>query len=217
MTLRKDPETGWTAVIADDHAILRQSIRSILERQDGLSVVAEAADGLAAISLTRQHRPDLLTLDIAMPYAQGVDVFHEVRRWAPETRIVVFTGLSSVGLMSDLVAAGVDGVFSKAGDPDALAAAIPIILHGGKVVAPEVRAMLEEAPPGAALTARETQILTLIAAGKTNREISEHLGVSAKTVDNHRTNLMRKLGVHSVAELLSYALREGYLETARYL
>ncbi|WP_186766273.1 response regulator [Phaeobacter marinintestinus] len=217
MTLTLETGKSWTAVIADDHAILRNSIRGILEGHDGLSVVAEASDGLTAISLARQHMPDLLTLDIAMPYAQGVDVFHEVRRWAPDTRIVIFTGLSSVGLMSELVAAGVDGLFSKSGDPEALAQAIPVILHGGKVVAPEVRAMLEDAPPAQGLTAREAQILTLIAAGKANREIAEHLGVSAKTVDNHRTNLMRKLGVHSVAELLSYALREGYLETARYL
>lgn len=208
---------AWTAVIADDHALLRQSIRGILERQPGLSVVAEANDGLQAISLTRQHRPNLLTLDIAMPYAQGVDVFHEVRRWAPDTKVVIFTGLSSVGLMSELVAAGVDGLFSKSGDPEGLAAAIPVILHGGKVVGPEVRALLQDTPEAPGLTAREAQILTLIAAGKNNREIAEHLGVSAKTVDNHRTNLMRKLGVHSVAELLSYALREGYLDTAKYL
>lgn len=212
-----DTSATWTAVIADDHAILRQSIRSILEAHPGLTVAAEASDGLAAISLARQHRPDLMTLDIAMPYAQGVDVFHEVRRWAPETKVVIFTGLSSVGLMSDLVSAGVDGLFSKGGDPEDLAKAIPIILHGGKVVSPDVRALLQDAPVTQGLTAREAQILTLIAAGKANREIAEHLGVSAKTIDNHRTNLMRKLGVHSVAELLSYALREGYLDTAKYL
>lgn len=212
-----DTSATWTAVIADDHAILRHSIRSILEAHPGLTVAAEASDGLTAISLARQHRPDLMTLDIAMPYAQGVDVFHEVRRWAPETKVVIFTGLSSVGLMSDLVSAGVDGLFSKGGDPEDLAKAIPIILHGGKVVSPDVRALLQDAPVTQGLTAREAQILTLIAAGKANREIAEHLGVSAKTIDNHRTNLMRKLGVHSVAELLSYALREGYLDTAKYL
>jgi DNA-binding NarL/FixJ family response regulator len=206
-----------TAVIADDHAILRQGVRQILELAGDIEIVGEAADGLEAISLVRQHRPALLTLDIAMPYAQGIEIFTEARRWSPETRIIAFTGMTSVNLLSELVTAGADGMFMKRGDPQRFADAVPLILNGAKVIAPEILELLENAPPPNELTARERQILGLVAQGISNKEIAERLGVSYKTVDNHRTNLMRKLEVHSVAELLSYALREGLLDTSSEL
>lgn len=206
------PEISATAIVADDHKLLRDGIKQILASVDDVSIIAEAQDGLEAISLVRQHKPGLLTLDMAMPYAQGLEIYEEVRRWSPDTRIIVFTGLTSLGLLSELVTAGVDGLFAKRGDPDKLRESIPVILSGGKVIAPEIVALLEEGTPASALTARERQILSLVATGLQNKEIATRLGVSLKTVDNHRTNLMRKLDVHSVAELLSYALREGLLE-----
>lgn len=208
------PKDDVTAIIADDHAMLRDGIKQILGAAGTISIVGEAENGLEAISLVRQHKPDLLTLDIAMPYAQGIEIYGEVRRWSPDTRIVVFTGLTAVGLLSELVAAGVDGLFMKRGDPESLGKAIPLILRGGKVIAPEILELLEDREDGVELTARERQILSLVSTGCSNREIGERLGVSLKTVDNHRTNLMRKLDVHSVAELLSYALREGLLDTS---
>ncbi len=182
-----------------------------------MDVVGEAADGLQAIALVRQHKPTLLMLDIAMPYAQGIEIYTEVRRWSPETLVVVFTGLTSVRLLSELVTAGVDGLFMKRGDPQRLKESLPLILDGTKVVAPEILELLESNSSGGELTARERQILALVAAGNSNRDIAERLGVSPKTVDNHRTNLMRKLDVHSVAELLSYALKEGYLDSSAQL
>ena len=208
------PKDDVTAIIADDHAMLRDGIKQILEGAGTISIVGEAENGLEAISMVRQHKPDLLTLDIAMPYAQGIEIYGEVRRWSPETRIIVFTGLTAVGLLSELVASGVDGLFMKRGNPESLGKAIPLILRGGKVIAPEILELLEDREDGVELTARERQILSLVSTGCTNREIGERLGVSLKTVDNHRTNLMRKLDVHSVAELLSYALREGLLDTS---
>jgi DNA-binding NarL/FixJ family response regulator len=206
------PKVSATAIVADDHKLLRDGIKQILLSIDSITVVAEACDGLEAISLVRRHTPDLLTLDMAMPYAQGLEIYEEVRRWSPETRVIVFTGLTSIGLLSELVTAGVDGLFAKRGDPDQLMESVPIILNGGKVIAPEIVELLENREPTASLTARERQILSLVATGRSNKEIASRLGVSLKTVDNHRTNLMRKLDVHSVAELLSYALREGLLD-----
>lgn len=203
-----------TAVIADDHALVRAGIKEILGATGRVEVVAQAENGFEAISMVRQHKPDLLTLDIAMPYAQGIEIFGEVRRWSPETRIIVFTGLTATGLLSELVAAGVDGLFMKRGDPAHLEDGIRLILRGAKVISPEVLELLEDKESNIELTDRERQILSLIATGCSNKEIAERLGVSLKTVDNHRTNLMRKLDVHSVAELLSYALREGLLDTA---
>ncbi len=205
----------FTAIIADDHAMLRDGIRQILNDIGGIKAVGEASDGLQAISLVRQLKPALLTLDIAMPYAQGIEIYGEVRRWSPDTRIVVVTGMTSIGLMSELVSSGVDGLFMKNSDPKQLRDAVPIVLQGGKVISRDVIERLEHVDGPSVLTTRERQILSLIATGTSNREIAERLGVSFKTVDNHRTNLMRKLNVHSVAELLSYALREGLLDTSR--
>lgn len=207
-------EGDVSAIIADDHALVRAGIKEILGSTGRVNIVAEAENGLEAISLVRQHMPDLLILDIAMPYAQGIEIFGEVRRWSPETRIVVFTGLTATGLLSELVAAGVDGLFMKRGDPEHLENGIRLILKGAKVISPDVLQLLEDKETNVELTDRERQILSLIATGCSNKEIAERLGVSLKTVDNHRTNLMRKLDVHSVAELLSYALREGLLDTA---
>lgn len=192
---------------------MRVGICEILSSFDNLEIVAQAEDGLQAISLVRQHKPSLLTLDIAMPYATGIAIYAEVRRWSPQTKIAVFTGMTSAGLLAELVTAGVDGLFMKRGDIREFEESIPLILEGAKVIAPEVLEFLDANPKSVKLTTRERQILSLVASGNSNKEIAERLGVSLKTVDNHRTNLMRKLDVHSIAELLSYALREGLLGT----
>ncbi|WP_319823999.1 response regulator transcription factor [Thalassovita sp.] len=203
-----------TAVIADDHALIRQGIRPILISA-GMDVVAEAADGLEAIAMVRSHRPTLLTLDIAMPYARGIDVFVEARRWSPGTRIVVFSGMTSAGLLAELVQAGADAIFLKREDISSFSDAIPQIIMGQHVLGPGVQDLVQSAQDRKTLTSREYQILSLLAQGLNNRDIAERLGVSTKTVDNHRTNLMRKIEVHSVAELLAYAVREGLLDANR--
>ncbi|MEO0762590.1 MAG: response regulator transcription factor, partial [Pseudomonadota bacterium] len=127
------------AVIADDHAIVRDGLRGALETpglvtQDGITVVATASNGLEAIAAVRQHRPQLLLLDVQMPHAGGVEVLFETRRWSPETRIVVLTGVSAVGKISELVSSGVDGLFSKAEDNAELYEALARILNGRRVI-----------------------------------------------------------------------------------
>ncbi|TDK45741.1 response regulator [Antarcticimicrobium luteum] len=203
-----------TAVIADDHALIRQGIRQILTSA-GLDVVAEASDGLEAIAMIRSHRPALLTLDIAMPYSRGIEVFGEARRWSPETRIIVFSGMTSTGLLSELAGAGADAIFLKRDELESFSASIPKVMSGQRILGPGVRDLLDSTSSIETLTARERQILNLVAQGLNNRDIGARLGVSAKTVDNHRTNLMRKVNVHSAAELLALALREGLLDTNR--
>jgi len=205
--------TAPTAVIADDHAMIRQGIAQILTSA-GVQVVAEAANGLEAIALVRNHQPTLLTLDIAMPYSRGIEVFGEVRRWSPDTRIIVFSGMTSEGLLSDLATAGAEAIFLKREEISAFTAAIPDILAGQRLLGPGVAGILESAAGREQLTAREKQILSLIAQGLSNRDIAGRLGVSAKTVDNHRTNLMRKVQAHSVAELIAYAVREGLMDAS---
>ncbi|MBV2360599.1 response regulator transcription factor [Thalassococcus sp. CAU 1522] len=206
--------TRPTAVIADDHALIRQGIRQMLV-SGGIDVVAEAADGLEAIAMVKKHQPHLLTLDIAMPYSRGIEVFTEARRWAPQTRIVVFSGLTSTALLGELAHAGADAIFLKREELKAFSDAIPHIVEGRNVLGPGVAELIDASGSAGVLTARELQIVGLVAQGLNNRDMAARLGVSTKTVDNHRTNLMRKVGVHSVAELLAYALREGLLDASR--
>ncbi|MBW4984394.1 response regulator transcription factor [Mameliella sp. CS4] len=209
-------EPRFQAVVADDHAIVRSGLRAALESPGlvepaGIKVVAEAADGLSAIAAIRQNRPSLLLLDVQMPLAGGLEVLIEARRWSPETRVVVLSGVTSPGKIGELVSCGVDGLFSKGEDNDELFGALPGILRGRRHVAEVFRRMLEEAPAVPALSERERQVLNLVVAGRSNKEMAQVLGISAKTVDRHRTNLMQKLDVHSVAQLIAYALREGLI------
>lgn len=212
----------FTCVIADDHAIVRSGLRAALEakgliEEDGIEVVGEAANGLEAIAAVRQHRPDLMLLDVQMPMAGGTEVLLEARRWSPETKIVVLTGISAVGKLSELVEIGVDGLFSKATNNDALYAALPKVLRGSRQIAGHITRLLEETPQISPLTDRERQCLNLIVAGRSNKEIADLLGISAKTVDRHRTSLMQKLDVHSVAQLIALALREGLIDPSSEL
>ena len=204
-------------MIADDHALVRNALRDILTGLAGVDVVGEAENGLEAISITKAERPDLLTLDAGMPLSRGMEVYGEVRRWCPDTRIAVVTGFTGVGALADWVAGGVDGLFLKTCPPEEMREGFQIILNGGTHMSKAVLEILRDAPDGNTLTQRERQILHMIASGNSNAEIADRLSISAKTVDNHRTRLMAKLGVHSVAQLLAYALKEGLLDQSSQL
>lgn len=225
----KDTETSQpsprvTTVIADDHAVVRSGIRSLLENDELMSsgkaslprryrVVASAENGIQAIAAVKQHQPDLLLLDVSMPMAGGVEVVNEIRRWSPSTRIAVFTGISSGGVLAALVNAGVDGLFSKEAPEAELVNNLPLLLSGGQFVSPSILRILETGNQVKDLTSRERQTLSMIITGKNNKEIAAALNVSEKTVSNHRTRLMAKLNVHSLAELIAYALEAGLLST----
>ncbi|MEM9631137.1 MAG: response regulator transcription factor [Pseudomonadota bacterium] len=215
-------EQRYSAIIADDHAIVRAGLKDALEKPgliepEGINVVAEAGDGLSAIAEIRQHRPSLLLLDVSMPMAGGVEVLVEARRWSKETRVVVLTGISAVGLISDLIEAGVDGLFSKASDNTEFYEKLPGILRGQRHISEHFLKILEETPKPPVLTDRERQTLNMILAGKSNKEIAQGFGISIKTVDKHRTSLMQKLNVHSVPQLISRALKEGLIDPSREL
>lgn len=208
-----------TAMIADDHPMVRGALRNVLESLENVKIVAEATNGLEAIAMAKAHRPGLLTLDAGMPLCRGMEVFGEVRRWSPGTKVALVTGFTAAGALADWTNAGVDGVFLKSCEPDELRAGFEALLNGRGFAAQAVLDILADAETEAdgggakALTPRERQILHLIAEGRTNAEIGERLCISAKTVDNHRTKLMAKLGVHSVAQLLAFALKEGLLDS----
>ncbi|SIN68214.1 two component transcriptional regulator, LuxR family [Parasphingorhabdus marina DSM 22363] len=207
----------YRAIIADDHAIVRNSLAGILAEIGDVEVVAEAENGIETIALVKQHTPDLLLLDAAMPLARGVQVYGEARRWSPETRIIVVTGFTSTAMLADWLAAGVDGLFLKSAQPEEMQKGFAQVLAGGKFVSEEVADKLAAAPKGEDLTDREREVLALIAAGHQNAAIGEKLFISPKTVEKHRASLMSKLGVNSVSGLLTYALREGLLDEHRQL
>ena len=208
-----------TAILADDHEIVRSGLRSALEApgadgRDGFEIVAEVANGVEAIAALRKHRPDVLFLDVAMPMAGGAEVLIEARRWSADTKVVVFTGISSIGKLSELIQIGVDGLFPKAGSNVEMLSKLPLILSGQRHIADCFHAELERAPKASPLTDRERQVLNLVISGASNPEIAERLGLSPKTVDRHRTSMMRKLDVHSAAQLIAYALREKLIDPA---
>ncbi len=209
----------YSAIIADDHEIVRQGLRTALEtpgfiESNGLTVVAETANGIDTIAEVKIHKPDLLLLDIAMPFADGTEVVPEIKRWSGDTRIVVITGSNGGGLVCNMLDAGVDGMFYKGASLDELYRKLPLILRGGRYIADPFLKAMQRQDAAHSLTARERQILNMIVAGKTNKEMAEMLFISPKTVDKHRTSLMTKLNVHSLVELLAYSLREGLIDPA---
>lgn len=212
----------YHAVIADDHAIVRSGLRSALEQPGfiepaGINVVAEAKNGLEAIAAVRKDRPQLLLLDVQMPLAGGVEVVEEVRRWSTDTRIVVLTGVTAVGMISVLIDSGVDGLFSKGDDNTELYQRLPGILRGQRHISATFVEMLSAAEDTTELTGREQQIFNLILRGQGNKEMAVTLGISPKTIDKHRTSMMQKLDVHSVPQLLNYALRNGLIDKSSEL
>lgn len=204
-------------VIADDHAIVRRGTAQIVLEIPGTEIVAQADNGLAAIAAVKKHKPDLLILDAAMPLARGVEVYADVRRWSPETRVILLTGFTSVGLLSDWLNSGVDGMLLKTCTPDEMRVAFVAVLAGSGYVAKDIAEMLKDAAPSRNLTPREREVMALVIAGRTNVEIGERLFISVKTVEKHRGSLMAKLDVRSVADLMVVALREGWIEEHKQL
>ncbi len=209
----------YTAVIADDHDIVRDGLRAALERSDlfellTLDIVAETSNGFETLAAVKQHQPDLLLLDLTMPLSGGAEVYTDVRRWSPETKVVVYSSVTAPGVLSMLVSAGVDGMFAKGGSNKLLYEKLPLILRGGRFIAPECMALMEGQEDAVALTAREHQTLHLVLSGKTTKEIAAVQGISPRTVEKHRASLMQKLDVSSVAELMAKALKEGLLDSS---
>jgi len=206
-----------TVLIVDDHQLVQKALSDIIDQISNTQIVAIAENGIQAIALVKQHKPNLMLLDAALPLARGIEVFSESRRWSPETRVALITGFTSAAILSDWMTAGVDGLFLKTCSTEELQRGFELILEGGNFIADEVAELIAKKAKTFELTARERQVLALIARGQQNASIGERLSISSKTVEKHRASLMSKLGVHSVAELLVYALREGMLDEHRQL
>jgi len=207
----------FSVIIADDHQIVRDGLRMALTQPgvvepDGIEVAGEATNGFEALAAVKQFKPNALLLDISMPLAGGAEVVTDIRRWSPDTAIVILTGISSPGLIASLLDQGVEGMFSKGASLDELYQKLPLILRGGRYIAAPFLELMESQQQSLTLTDRERQTLNMVISGKSNREIAEALSISPKTVDKHRTSLMQKLEVHSLAELMAYALKHGLID-----
>lgn len=205
-------------LIADDHRIFRQGLRSLLESQPEVEVLGEAENGRALIKMARQFEPDLVILDVAMPEMNGIDAAHKLKELGIGTRILALSMHSDSRFVTQMLKAGADGYLLKDCAFNELTDAMQTVLQNRVYLSPGVtdlvvRAYLESAGDdgrnSTALTSREREILQLIAEGKNTLEIAGLLNISGKTVDTHRRQIMRKLDLHSVAELTKYAIREG--------
>jgi DNA-binding NarL/FixJ family response regulator len=201
-------------LIADDHPVVRQGLRTFLDLQDDIAVVGEAGDGAQAVELVEQLAPDVLLLDLKMPVLDGHGALERLAGSA--TKVVVLTSVSDRGDVGPAMRAGASGFLYKDVDPTALVQAVRAV-HGGQVLlAPEAaEAMLSGAeaahagPPPVPLTDREREVLALIAAGRSNREIAKSLAVAEKTVKTHVSNVLMKLGVQDRTQAALYAVRHG--------
>ncbi len=198
-------------VIADDHAVVREGTRQILERQPGVEVVGEAADGPGALAAIRGARPDVAVLDLRLPGRSGIDVTREATAEQPSLRVLILSAYDDEDYVIAAVQAGASGYVLKTVTEDELASAVARVARGEAVVAPTLVHKLAERwsrPPAAArdpLTERESQVLALVVQGLRNREIGEALGLSPRTVEVHLKNVYGKLGVRSRTQAVAYA------------
>jgi DNA-binding NarL/FixJ family response regulator len=206
-------------LIADDHGVVRGGLRLLLERQPDLEVVAEAADGVEAVEQALAHRPDLCVLDVAMPRRTGLQAAREIRLQAPEVAVLMLSMHDDEDYLFEALKAGASGYVLKHQADHDLVAAVRAVGRGEPFLTGEaqrslVRAWLADGSTGPQepLTAREQEVLKLIAEAHTNREIAAILHLSEKTVESHRANLLRKLGMRDRVELVRYAIRRGLIE-----
>lgn len=204
-------------LLADDHVVVRDGFKRIL-LQEGFEIAAEASNGREAVELARQHHPDAAIIDIAMPLLNGIDAAREIRARCPRTRTILLTMHKETNYIIEAFRAGVKGYVLKTQAASDLVNAIRSTMNGDVYVSPGISdrlvdAALQNSSLGFdTLTQRERQILQLIAEGKTNKEISRDLGMSVKTVESHRHNLMTKLSVHETAGLVRHAIRIGLIQ-----
>ncbi|MDH3327616.1 MAG: response regulator transcription factor [Desulfobulbaceae bacterium] len=207
-------------VIAEDHTILRAGLRALLSTQKNLEVIGEAGDGREAVRIVDNLEPDLLLIDLSMPKLNGMEAIKEIKSQHPSIKIIVLTVHKSDEYIVASMKAGADGYMLKDAGQNELLLAIEYVLNGKMFISPSISDKIIDAylknqsNPGSTsvlddLTARELEILKLIAEGNKNKDIADHLCISLKTVEKHRSNLMQKLDLRNTAALTSYAIGKG--------
>lgn len=223
MSLPSASAPAIRVLVCDDHAVVREGIRHVLAGEPGFEVVAEAANGEQALTLARQHRPDVIVLDVTMPGESGLRVAPRLRAAVPEARVLILSMHDHAEYVREGVRAGASGYLLKDSAAAELRLAVRAVHAGGTYFSTHAALGLSAPPPASApdpddaagappadvLTARERDVLDGIARGLTNKEIAGELGISHRTVETHRESLMRKLGIRTVAGLTRYVLDQG--------
>ncbi len=206
--------------LADDHRMLREGIRSLLEKVPGFELIGEAEDGEKAVASVGQLLPDVVLMDITMPFLNGLEATRMIKQQHPQVKVLILTMHETDQYLSEMLDAGASGYIVKSADIAELISAIREVHHGDVHLYPSIARMLvkdylSKVAAGAeqdsynGLTTREKEVLKYIAEGKQNKQISALLGISLRTVQAHRTNLLDKLGAHDRTELVKYAIRKG--------
>lgn len=210
-----------TILIADDHPIVRRGIRNLLQPESEFSIVGEVADGLEAIHQVERLKPDILLLDLMLPGLSGLEVLRVARDRTPTTRVVVLSMYSTTAFVAEALKNGASAYVLKGSAEDDIVRGLRDVAHGKRFLSPQISDMAIEgyiellrdhpSDPHETLTPREREILQLAAEGHTNSQIAQRLHISPRTVENHRANLLRKLGITNHSELVVYAVRHGLI------
>jgi len=205
-------------LVADDHEITRMGLKSIICSTGLYEICGEARDGHEAIVKTRQLRPDLLILDVGLPYLNGVEVARHIQAESPTTSIVIFTDVDSERVMLDALRLGVKGFILKSEKACALLLGIEMVLHGKTCFSPRIGQILltlaNQHCRHDVLTSREKEVVQLVAEGHSTKEVANMLAMTVKTAETHRSNISRKVHVHTTAQLVLYAVRNQIVQVA---
>lgn len=211
-------------VLADDHVMLRDGLKSLVNAQPDMEVVGEADDGRAALAKAQELRPDVVVMDISMPELNGIQATEQLKGRSRGTKVLVLTAYDEVGYLRQLLQAGASGYVLKKAAAEDLVKAIRVVASGGVYLDPTLagkvvggyvgRKKLRGALQGVELSGREEEVLRLVAWGYTNKEVAGYLNISVKTVETHKTNLMEKLDLGGRSDIVRYALRRGWLSEA---
>jgi DNA-binding NarL/FixJ family response regulator len=207
-------------LLVDDHAVVRRGVRSLLESQEGWVVCGEATNGRDAVEQTRRLRPDVVVMDLSLPELNGLDATRQILKDAPDTEVLVLTMHHSEELARDVLQAGARGYVLKSDADENLITAVDSLRQHKPFLTSTVTEFVlgdyvrrgDDAPEDFALTAREREVVQLIAEGRSNKEAAATLSVSVKTIEAHRANIMRKLHLHSVSDLVRYAIRNKIVQ-----
>ncbi len=222
--MRESAQLGrarFRVVVVEDQTAVREMIIQVVQTNPNCQVVAETGDGYAACDLCLQTKPDLIILDIMLPGLHGTEVLRRLRKTLPGARVLVFSGYQNPALVRNLLYVGADGFVEKTAALADLKEGIRTVAEGGSYFGPEVARMVRDilaGPDGKKipslelLTGREREVLKLIAESHSTKEIAAKIGISVKTADNHRTNLMKKLDAHDTAALTRFAIGHGLVE-----